>query len=446
VNTQSQKLLDKLKPYIEKSSKKWWILLFLMGLGLASGLVALVIMVKEGHIVTGMRDYVPWGVFITNFLYLLGFSYAGALISAILHLTRITWMTPVKRILELTTLFTIILGPLYIFLCVGRLDRVHHLVMYSKVQSPMTWDKLAILTFMIFFLVYIFISHLKDFAMMRDNEDLQIPKWKKKLYTFFALNYNGNKEQKHLLDQAQNIMAAIIIPTSIMAYSLLAWLFGMNLRPGWHSSIFAPHFIVTAVYSSLALLIVIAWIYKKTFKLGEHIKERLFYRLGFALLVMTFIFGYFEFSEFVTDWYNLSKLYEVWLMKFFDFGEFGFMYLIMIFITMFFPIIILVIPKFRNVNTITLVSLLVVIGLWLKRYILIVPTLETPFIPMQDIRPEYVHYQATWIEWVLSIAGIALFVIFFMLYNKFMPIIPISENEPGKQVVIPSPFYKSYQK
>lgn len=446
MNILAQQILDKLTPHFEKSSKSWWMLLIGLGLVVAAGLYALVIMLIEGHIVTGMRDYVPWGVFITNFIYLLGFAYAGALLTALLHLTKISWMDPAKRILEMMTVFTIFLGPLYIFLCVGRLDRVHHLFIYSKIQSPMTWDKLAIITCMVFFLVYVFVSHVSDFALLRDNKDIKVAKWKRSLYTFFAINYRATESQKKLLDQSQNILAAIIVPAAIIAYSLLAWLFGMNLRPGWHSSIFAPHFIVTAVYSVVALVLVILWVYRKTFSLDGLIKDRLFYYIGFALLVMTFVFGYFSFSEFITDWYNLDETHETWLMKFMDMEQYGVMNIIMIFFTMFFPIIIMVIPSIRNINTISIAAFMVLVGLWLKRYLLIVPTLETPYIPMQDIRPEYAQYSATWIEWVLSAAGIAAFIILYMLYNKFLPILPVSDAYPDKKANVPSPFYKSYQK
>lgn len=446
MNELANQILDKLVPQFEKSSKSWWLLMISCGLVLLAGLGALIYMIIEGHTVTGMRDYVPWGLFIINFIYLLGFSYAGALLTALIHLSKISWLDPIKRMLELMTMFTIILGPLYIFLCVGRLDRIHHLFIYSKLQSPMAWDKLAIITFMLFFVVYIYISHIKDFAILRDSKEVKVASWKRNLYRFFAIGYKETPEQKKTLDSAQNIMAAILIPTSIVAYSLLAWLFGMNLRPGWHSTIFAPYFIVTAVYSSLALVIVVMWVYRKTFKLEHLIKERLFNRLGFALLIMTLIYGYFTFSEFITEWYNLNKGTEKWMMKFFDFGEFGAMNLLMIFLTMFLPIIILVIPKFRSINSISVLSLLIVFGLWLKRYLLIVPTLETPYIPMQELRPEYAHYQATWVEWVLSAAGIALFIILYMLYSKFMPILPIADTNPKKKAEIPEPFFKSIEK
>jgi molybdopterin-containing oxidoreductase family membrane subunit len=238
-------------------------------------------------------------------------------------------------------------------------------------------------------------------------------------------------------------LAATIIPTAIFAYSLLGYLFGMSLRPGWHSTLFAPEFVLVALYSGVAFMIVLMWVYRKQHHLEDLITDQHFYYAGYTLLLLIFGFAYFTFSEYITEWYNVSVTHGKWINKFLDFNEFGTMSMVTILFAIFIPAVILIIPKFRSIGSITFVSLLALIGLWFKRYLIIVPTLETPYFPIQDVRPEYVNYQATWVEWALTLGGVALGVILIMLMNYFSPAVPIAEMEHADEIEVPKPFYHS---
>jgi molybdopterin-containing oxidoreductase family membrane subunit len=266
------------------------------------------------------------------------------------------------------------------------------------------------------------------------------------LYKFLALGYKNTPRQKKLLNQALDIMAAIIIPTTIIAYSLLAWLFGMNLKVGWHSSIFGPFFVLSAVYSGVALLITIMWIYRKSQKLENTFTDGHFKYLGFAMLVLSLFYGYFYFSDYITDWYNMQETYSQLWDKFLDFSQYGYHFSISIFIVAFLPSIIIGVPWLRSIDSIAFTSMLVLGGLWMMRYLMIVPVLETPYLAIQDVRPDWVHYSATWIEWSLTFTGIALFILLFVLVSKLAPIVPVSEmlenKEENKHVI----FTKSKEK
>ncbi len=422
-------LIEDFIPYIEKPNKRWYIMVFVLLALIGVGLYAFVYQVIYGHIVTGMRDYVVWGVYIVNFIFFLGLSYAGALIAGIFHLAGVQWGKPFHRILKIITITTLIIGPIYILLCIGRPDRLFNLFIYARIQSPITWDIIAIVTDMFFCIAYLYFIHIEDFAKLRDYKGLNVANWRKKLYRWLAIGYTGAKEQKKLLNQALNIMAAIIIPTSIIAYSLLAWLFGMNLRPGWHNSIFAPFFVLTAIYSGIALLIVVIWVYRKNSGLEKYFTEEHFNYLGFALIIFALFYGYFSFSEYITEWYNSQKTPSILLNKLWDLSEFGYLFLFSNIVASILPVIIIGIPKFRSINSITFVSVLVLIALWIKRYLIIVPTLETPYIPIQDSRLDWVHYSPTWVEWALTMSGVAFFVLIFILMTKFVPIVCVSEME-----------------
>lgn len=427
-NLSTTELLEEHKSFIEKPGIGWIIKVVLLAFITGIGFYALVLQFINGHLITGMRDNVVWGVYIVNFVYVLGLSYAGALLAGIFHLGRVEWAKPLQRILKLITVFSLIIGPFYILLCLGRPERVLNLFLYPRIQSPIIWDIIAIMTDLIFCIVYMYFTYIKDFALLRDNATfLNLGKWRIKLYKFLALGYQNTEAQAKLLNQALDIMAAIIIPTTIIAYSLLAWLFGMNLKVGWHSSIFGPFFVLSAVYSGVALLILIMWIYRKSQKLEKTFTDNHFIYLGFALMVLSLFYGYFYFSDYITDWYNIQNTSSLLWDKLFDVSQYGIPFGISIFVVAFLPTIIIGIPWFRSINSIAFIAMLVVVGLWMMRYLMIVPVLETPYIPIQDFRQDWVHYSATWIEWSLTLAGIAIFILLFVFAAKLAPIVPVSE-------------------
>ena len=433
-------ILSDFVPYLVTYKKSWYLRVGILTLIILFGLYAFFVQLVKGHIVTGMRDNVVWGVYIINFIFFLGLSYAGALISCIFHLGRITWGKPLIRMLEIMAVVSLIVAPIYIILCIGRVDRLFNLLIYARIQSPITWDVIAIFTDLVFCITYLYMTHIKDFAKLRDYEDPRMPKWRKKFYHFLAIGYRNTPEQKKQLNTALDIMAAIIIPTSIIAYSLLAWLFGMNLRPGWHSSILAPYFVLTAVYSGICLLIIVMWIYRKSRYLQNYITNQHFNYLGFVMVILALFYGYFTFSDYITEWYNSVVVNSLLLDQLFNFGGYAWMFLFSVITAAFLPLIIITFPLFRSVNSITVTAFFVLIGLWFRRYLLIVPPLETPYISIQDSRTEWVNYSATWVEWLLTLAGIAFIVLVYMLMSKLVPIIPISEiEERGKKLRV---FYK----
>ena len=436
-------LLSKFQDPITKPSRKWWTLFIIMVVILGIALYALVLQIVHGHVITGMRDHVVWGLFIINFIFFLGLGYAGAILAAVFHLTKLPWAKPLHRFAEIFAVIGSIVGPIFIFLCIGRLDKIPYIFTQARIQSPITWDVIAILTALIFDFTYLYISHIRDFAKLRDTTVIDLPKWKRNLFRWLAIGYRSTPEQRKHLNMAQNILAVTIIPTAIIAYSLLAWLFGMSLRPGWHSTIFAPEFVLVALFSGLALLIVLMWIYRQKYGLQDWIRNQHFQFLGFGLLLFSLGFMYITFSEYITEYYNVSKTGARWITKFLDFSEFGWMTICTLGFTIVIPLIVLLIPKLRTPRNITIISVFILIGLWLKRYLVIVPTLETPFFPIQDLRLEYVHYSATWIEWALTAGGIALGVIIILLFNLLAPPLPIADMEHSDEIKVPRPFYQT---
>lgn len=438
LNTYQQQVLDHQKRTIEKFGKRAWFWTVFYLLWIVVGGYALYLQISKGHGITGMRDNVVWGLYIVNFIFFIGISYAGAIIAGLLHLFKVPWGKPIIRLAQLITIISLVVGPVFILLCVGRFDRLHHLFFYPRLQSPMTWDVIAILTYFVGSVLFLYMALIKDFAVYRDA-NLKIPKWKQKLYNALSLGYCGAASQKKHLIVSQNLLAIILIPLAIMVASILSWIFGMTLRPGWHSTIFGPYFVLGALYSGCGVLVVAMWVYRKMYKLENYFTDRHFTYLGYIMMVLAAGYGYFTFSEYFTSWFGSEKWDSEVINKLFDPSRYGWWTLFANAAGILLPILIVAIPKTRKPNTITIAAFIMVIALWVKRYLIIVPTLETPLLPMQDTRHEYVKYSATWPEWALTFAGIATFLLFFTIMSKFVTVVPVSGLEetrtPHEQVI-----------
>lgn len=432
LDDKTQRHLKEFKPMIESISRTGIVLIFFLLIVIAWGVYALIVQLTKGQAVTGMRDYAMWGIYDVNFIFFIGISYAGALISGILHLLRVPWRSPIIRMAETITVVSTIIGPCYIFLSMGRLDRLQHLFMFGRIQSPIIWDVIAISTYLSGSIIFLYLATIRDMALLRDNP-VQKWKWRNRLYKFFSVKYHDTMKQRELLNISTDLLSIVIIPLAILVHSVLAWIFGMTLRPGWHSTIFAPYFVVAAVYSGTGMLIVVMWIFRKIYHLESYITKIHFKYLGFIMIILGALYGYFTFSEYLTSWYGSIKWDMAVLYRLFDPHEYWYTFVFAAFVGVLLPIVIVGIPRFRNINSITFAAFIAVIALWVKRYLIIIPTLETPLLPVHDLRPEYVNYSATWVEWSLTAMGVAIFILFFLLFSKFVPILTVSSHGEEKE-------------
>jgi molybdopterin-containing oxidoreductase family membrane subunit len=216
----------------------------------------------------------------------------------------------------------------------------------------------------------------------------------------------------------------------------------VTLQPGWHSTIFGPYFVIAAVFSGAGLLIVLMWIFRKVYHLEEYITKRHFVNVGVLLTVIAAFYGYFTFSDYLTKWYGSVKMDKILIDHLFK--SYFWQFVVANYIGVIVPMIILAFKRFRTVNLITIGAVVTLVSLWFNRYLIVVPTLETPFLPIQDNRLAWIKYSPTWVEVSLFMAGISVFVMLMMLAAKFIPIISISEmtekddvDVNGKSVHLP---------
>jgi Ni/Fe-hydrogenase subunit HybB-like protein len=427
-------LLTEFAPQLERPSKKWYAWAGFFLLLFAFGMFGLYTQLTQGHIVTGMRDNVVWGVYIVNFIFFMGISYAGALISGVMLLFKTSWRKPIVRLSELLTVVSLMIGPVFILFCVGRFERIPYLIIHPRIQSPIMWDVIAISTDLIGCFIFLHLSFLEDMAHLRDNAAaLKLPPWRTKLYTFLSIGYTGTPVQAKLLKFSRNVMAAMIIAIAIIVYSVLAWIFGVTLQPGWHSTIFGPYFVIAAVYSGTGVLILLMWVFRRIYHLENYIKKQHFINVGVLLFIVGAFYGYFTFSDYLTKWYGSVRMDKLLIDKLFL--EYYWLFIFSNYVGVLLPMIIIAFPRFRTINNITFGALITILALWVNRYLIVVPTLETPYLPIQDTRMAWIKYSGTWVEWSLTLAGIAVFCLLFMIASKLVPIIAVSEMvEPDERL------------
>ncbi|MFQ6016415.1 MAG: NrfD/PsrC family molybdoenzyme membrane anchor subunit, partial [Anaerolineae bacterium] len=375
--------------------------------------------------VTGMNTPVYWGIYITNFVFFIGISHAGTLISAILRVFRAEWRRPITRAAEAITVFALILGASNIIIDIGRPDRALNMIIYGRFQSPLLWDVTSITIYLTASITYLYLPLIPDLALLRDRPNLA--PWRRWLYSKLALGWTGNELQKHRLERAITIMAVLIIPIAVSVHTVVSWVFAMTIQPMWHSTIFGPYFVVGAIFSGIASIIIVMAIIRRVFHLEEYLTPRHFNNLGLLLLVMSLFWFYFTFSEYLTEFYGGEPAgMSVFTAKLL--GEFFPLFWTMVAFNFVIPFIILVNPRTRTIAGTVAVSILVNIGMWLERFTIVVPTLTRPRLPYG-----WGIYRPTWVEISILIGCFALFAFLYVLFAKVFPIISIWEVREGRE-------------
>jgi len=265
---------------------------------------------------------------------------------------------------------------------------------------------------------------IPDFALIRDRSS----GWKKKIYTVLALGWIGTPRQWHRLEKAMQIMAVAIIPVAVSVHSIVSWDFAMAPVPMWHSTIFAPYFVAGAIFSGIAALILAMALLRKFLHLEEYLLPIHFENLGKLLLVMSLLWVYFVFAERLTSWYGneSSEMAVFWMTQR---GSFSPLFWTMVTCNFLIPFPLLAIKKFRTITGTAIASFTVVIGMWLERFLIIVPSLSRKYLPYAWVTSPY---RPTWVEITITAGTFAAMALLYMLFSKAVPIISIWELKWGR--------------
>jgi Ni/Fe-hydrogenase subunit HybB-like protein len=428
--TPEQITQDLMRP-MEGTSNLYRVVLAFFILVVAAAGFAFAHQVNDGLGVSGLRRPVFWGFYITNFVFWIGLSHAGTLISAILRLCNATWRRPVTRCAEVITVFALSIGATFPIIHLGRPWVAFWLFPYPNerglwpnIRSPLMWDFFAINTYLLGSVTFLLLPMVPDFALVRDRAT----GWKKKIYGALALGWTGAPKQWHRLETAMHIMAIAVIPVAVSVHSIVSWDFAMADTPAWHSTIFAPYFVCGAIFSGIAALIIAMALLRKFLHLEEYLLPLHFENLGKLLLVMSLLWAYFVVSESLTTWYgNIgADMTAYWLVQR---GSFSPLFWTMVICNFVIPFPILAIKKLRTITGCVIASVGVVIGMWLERFLIVVPSLSRKFLAYSWVTSPY---RPTWVEITITCGTFAAMVSLYMLFSKFIPIISVWELKAGQ--------------
>jgi Ni/Fe-hydrogenase subunit HybB-like protein len=382
---------------------------------------------SQGLGVTGLNRPVYWGIYITNFVFFIGVSHAGTLISAILRLCQAEWRRSITRMAEVITVLVLFFGVGNVLLDLGRPDRALFVIQHANFTSPLLWDVSSITVYLTASMVYLYMPLIPDLAILRDTTT----GWRHDLYRILAIGFTGTDKQRHRLEKLISRMAVIVIPIAVSVHTVVSWVFAMTIQPMWHSTIFGPYFVVGAIFSGIAALITAMVIIRKVYRLEDYLRPIHFNNLGILLLVMCMLWFYFTFAEYLTTWYGHEPV-EMAVFYAKVTGPYA-PYFWTMFVTCFIiPFAILSNKRTRTITGTLIASISVNIGMWLERFTIVVPSLSNPRVPV-----EYYMYHPSWVEWSLMAGCFAAFILLYMFFTKLFPIVSIWEVHEGREVAVP---------
>lgn len=277
--------------------RKFWLVLGILLLIIAPGLLLYLRQLALGLGVTDLNRPVFWGIYLVNFIFLIGVSMAGTVISAMLQLLKVEWRRPITRIAEALTVFGLMTAGLQIIMDMGRPDRIFFILRYGRLQAPLIWDVASLTLYLLTASFALYLQLLPDIALLRESIPPDAPEWRRKLYTFLSLNWRGNREQWHRLEKVNLITSILVIPIGVSLHTVTSWLFSTTVQPGWKSTILGPYFVVGAIFSGIGLLFVAATVARRYMNLEAYITEKFYKNLGWLFIVMSGIWFYFTLNE-----------------------------------------------------------------------------------------------------------------------------------------------------
>ncbi len=411
---------------LEAPGAAWKAIFTLDLLVLATGGFALRNQIVHGLGVAGYTRPVMWAAYITNFVFWVGIAHCGTLVSAILFLFRSHFRRAVYRVAEAMTVFGVLTAGLFPIIHLGRPWFAYWLVPYPtqrqiwpNFRSPLVWDVFAVTTYLTVSTIFFLVGIIPDAAVARDRAQGKLAKL---FYTVFSLGWRGgNNQWKHFYG-AYLYFAALATPLVLSVHSVVSWDFAMAQLPGWHSTIFAPYFVAGAIFSGVALVINLLIPIRKAYKLEHIVTVDHVEKLAKLVLLTSTIVGYSYLVEFFCAWYGPSK-YErdLFVQRFF--GHFWWASWIMFTCNVIIPILLWFRGVRRNMAVLFVIMLLVNVGMWFERFVIIVTSLARPFEPYGWA----INYRMSWTEAAITAGAFAWFFMFFLVFVKVLPAFSIAE-------------------
>lgn len=300
LKVESQDKARLIDPLFRAPGIRYWIAVLALSAIVVWGGIMYIRQLWLGLGVTGMSRPTYWGIYMVNFVFLIGVSMAGTLISAALQLIKAAWRSPITRMAEALTVFGLIVATLQIFYDMGRPERGLNIFIYGRLQSPLLWDATSLSIYLLTSMFELYIQLLPDIALLRDNFPANGRQWRRKLYTWLSIGWRGNREQWLRLEKAITAISILIIPIGVSLHTVTSWIFSTTVQPGWNSTILGPYFVVGAIFSGIGMLFIVMTVIRRALHLESYIGLRQFRNLGWLFIVMSAVWFYFTYTELLT--------------------------------------------------------------------------------------------------------------------------------------------------
>ncbi len=392
---------------------------------IVSGIIAYIDQINEGQVVTNMRDYVLWGVYISNFVFFVATSFVAAVAIAALRLTKNEWRRPFVRLAAIVAVACIVMAGITIIIDMARPDRLLNLFVHARLQSPITWDVIIIPTFMVVSILLLYFPLIPDLAILRDHYASSKPRLSK-IYGFFSLKWNWARKQIKLQEKSIQILVLMILPLGLILESIDAYLFSTTYRVGWDSSNFAPYFISGAMVAGLGALVTVVYIVRRNKQLEEYITNYHFDKLGKLFNLTLLIYLYFNINEYIIPLFTAKKGESEHLDTLLN-GEYSVLFWLVLVVGLLLPAIMTIFRRFRQPRWLFYIAVVVVVGSWWKRYLIVTPTLLHPYVPIQGVPESWRHYFPSVHEWLITSATLAMALLIITLLVRYVPVISIDK-------------------
>jgi len=372
----------------------------------------------------GMNHPTVWGTYLASFIFWIGLSHSGTLLSCVLHITNSEWRKAMYRSAEAMTLFSLMVAATMVFVHVGRPWFVHwalpypnQMEMWPNFRSPLMFDVMAISTYLTGSTIFIYMGSIPDFAAVRDRTT----GWRHHMYVLLSLGWRGTDTEWHRLGWAYTFLAVLIIPLAVSVHSIVSWDFAMSIVPGLHQTIFAPYFVVGAIYSGTAGIVTVMFVLRKYMNFEHFITKVHFDNLGKLLLVLSLIWTYINFVEVFTGWYSGDSA-EIAQLEYKLFGFYAPLYWEMILFCAVAPLL-LISKRFRtSFVPMLILSIAINIGMYTERFLIVATTLSRQYLP-----ESWGVYTPSLVEISILIGSIAMFCTLFLIFVKIFPSVSIYE-------------------
>jgi Ni/Fe-hydrogenase subunit HybB-like protein len=413
-------VIDTLQP----PSSKYWITVGFLGAGILLGVSCWIYQIFTGIGVGGQNHPVMWGTYLINFVFWVGIAHSGTLISAILHLFRAGWRNPIARAAETMTVFAVCTAGLFPFIHLGRVWMVYYMVPYPNQRtlwpnfmSPLMFDVVAISTYLTVSSLFWYTGMLPDLAAIRDRSIGR----RKKIFAVLSLGWTGHHEQWRHYTRGYLFFAALATPLVISVHSVVSWDFALGVVPGWHTTIFAPYFVAGAIHSGLAMVLTLMIPLRIIFKYEKIITIDVLENVAKTIIFTGLIVGFAYATEFFIAWYS-HNIIEMESFRWRATGTYRLEFMIMVFCNTIVPLLLFIKRIRRTIPWLFGISILVNIGMWYERFVIIVGSIAHDFIPHA-----WGTYSPSLIEFGIMIGAFSLFFFLFLLFVKHLPSVSMTE-------------------